>query len=214
MVIRRGHINFSIKYISNILMATRKGSVRVYFKEEQRLGNSPQIWFMYIAFLIFLAGSGWVFYQELILSVPRGSRPTSDAQLQLTLVISLIVFSILIFFMHCIKLVTKIDEKSISIRFTPLQRKPKVITKEQISRYKIRKYKPIIEYGGWGLRATNDIPISYRRRRFGIAYNVSGNIGLQLYLTNTRKILIGTQNPTGIEHAMKKLMDEGGMIDG
>jgi hypothetical protein len=47
-------------------------------------------------------------------------------------------------------------------------------------------------YGGWGIK----------RGIGGLAYNVSGNQGLQLVLTDGRKILIGTQKPEQFINAM------------
>lgn len=193
----------------------KKGITRTYFKEEQSLSSSPQMWIMYLTFLVSVGITGYGLYQQLLLEKPWGNHPTSNTHMEIVFAAILIFMGALVFFMHRLKLLTQIDETSISIRFAPLQRKPRVITKEEISRYEIRKYRPIIEYGGWGLRTRRDSIISYRRRHFGIAYNVKGNMGLQLYLTNGKKILIGTQNPTGIERAMKKLMEEeGGIVDG
>jgi hypothetical protein len=59
----------------------------------------------------------------------------------------------------------------------------------------VRKYKPLAEFGGWGLR-------------FGVsgkAYNISGNKGLQLELTNNKKLLIGTQKPEELSEALNKI---------
>jgi hypothetical protein len=42
----------------------------------------------------------------------------------------------------------------------------------------------------------------------GITYNIMGHIGLQLYLSDGKKLLIGTQRPEAMKRAMKKLMEE------
>jgi hypothetical protein len=55
-----------------------------------------------------------------------------------------------------------------------------------------------MEYGGWGIR--------YGRK--GRAYNVSGNMGLDLTLKPSKSFLIGTQTPDSIRYAMEKLMRE------
>jgi hypothetical protein len=52
-----------------------------------------------------------------------------------------------------------------------------------IEKYEVITYDPILDYGGWGIKYN----------RHGKAYNVSGNKGLQLYLKNGKRILIGTQ---------------------
>ena len=83
-------------------------------------------------------------------------------------------------------------------QFKPFHLKEKHIKPDDINSFEVRKYKPIAEYGGWGIRAGG--------RKAGRAYNVSGNMGLQLYLKNNKKILIGTQKPGEIRKAMEAMM--------
>lgn len=80
---------------------------------------------------------------------------------------------------------TEINEKEIKIKFIPFIIKDKIIKWEDLSLCYVRQYNPIGEYGGWGYR-------------FGImgkgkAYNINGNIGLQLQFKDGKKLLIGTQ---------------------
>ncbi len=105
---------------------------------------------------------------------------------------SLVVFFItmlivigLILMVFFLTLKTKIDKEKIEITFRPLINKPKIYKWSDIERAYVRKYKPIWEYGGWGIR--------YRWN--SRAYNVSGNYGLQLHLKSGKKVLIGTQKP-------------------
>lgn len=74
----------------------------------------------------------------------------------------------------------------------------------------IRKYNPIAEYGGWGVRdgwfkfkifMTKAIRVDDTN----IAYNMSGNIGLQLKLINDKRVLIGTRKSTKMEDVLRKL---------
>ncbi|MCO4769699.1 MAG: hypothetical protein KDA24_06670 [Deltaproteobacteria bacterium] len=53
----------------------------------------------------------------------------------------------------------------------------------EIARAEVRTYRPIMEYGGWGLRWGPS----------GKAYNVYGTEGVQLTLTNDKRVLIGSQ---------------------
>ncbi len=39
-----------------------------------------------------------------------------------------------------------------------------------------------------------------------MAYTIAGNIGLQLYMADGKKFLLGKQNKQAIEYAMKKMM--------
>jgi hypothetical protein len=52
----------------------------------------------------------------------------------------------------------------------------------------VRKYNPLTEYGGWGYRTGFG-------KKSG-AMNVKGNIGIQIELSNGKKLLLGTQKKT------------------
>jgi hypothetical protein len=41
-----------------------------------------------------------------------------------------------------------------------------------------------------------------------MAYTISGNKGLQLYLKNGREVLLGTERPEAIAKAMKRMFEE------
>jgi len=91
-------------------------------------------------------------------------------------------------------LITEVRKDGIHLRFFPFHRKFKSYYYSDIESYEAREYKPIREYGGWGIRFVIG----------GIAYNVYGNKGLQLVLKNKKKILVGTQKPEEFYKAIKK----------
>ena len=97
------------------------------------------------------------------------------------------------------KLHTTIDEKGVQLRFAPFHRKAKRYSWYDISKCYTRKYRPISEYGGWGIR--------FFPNRNDIAYNVKGSMGIQLELKNGKKILIGTQRPEAADQIIKKYHD-------
>lgn len=84
-----------------------------------------------------------------------------------------------------LKLEVSIDNKSIRYKFFPFHLSWQSIEWADITEAEVRKYKPISEYGGWGLR------LGWK----GKAYTVSGNKGLQLYMKTGKKILFGTSRP-------------------
>ena len=96
-----------------------------------------------------------------------------------------------IWLFYSMKLITEIKGDSIHIKFSPFT--TKIIHFSEIIKYEIRQYRPIIEYGGWGIRFN----------RSGKAYTVSGNIGIQIQLSVGKGILIGTQQPNEFLQAMK-----------
>lgn len=84
---------------------------------------------------------------------------------------------------------TEITEDEIRLRYPPFINKPKVIPYSDIKSVQVRKYDPLGEYGGWGLR------YGWTNSKKNRAYNIKGNMGLQLVLNDDMRILIGTMKP-------------------
>ncbi len=84
---------------------------------------------------------------------------------------------------------TEITEDEIRFKYPPFINKPKVIPYSEIKTIQVRKYDPIGEYGGWGLR------YGWTNSKKNRAYNIKGNMGLQLELNDGMRILIGTMKP-------------------
>jgi len=160
-------------------------------------------------------------YQQLVKGIPWGDNPVSDKGIIITtLVISIVIVSIILIILN-LKLITKIDQEGIWFRMPPFLWKWKFISKDEIEKVEVRIYNLIKEYGGWGIPSGKINIISLNSLKFKIgswrygswtpdnggAYNVKGNIGIQLYLKNGKKILIGTQQKTSAEYAMKKMME-------
>lgn len=88
-----------------------------------------------------------------------------------------------------LRLKTTIHENGIEVYFFPFNFYRKRIAWGDITTVELRKYSPIAEFGGWGLR----------RGSRGRAFSAQGNMGLQLTMRNGKVLLIGTQNPVEIE---------------
>ena len=108
---------------------------------------------------------------------------------------AILIITTLLFYL--MRLETTIKSDGIYYRFFPFQVKLKKISWEDISQAYIRKYNPIMEYGGWGIR--NGF------LRSGKAYNVSGNEGLQIIYTNDKRFLIGTKKAEEIKSMLFQL---------
>ena len=80
---------------------------------------------------------------------------------------------------------TRIDEEGIHFKMKLFHWRERTIPWDDIEQIHVRKYSPLKEYGGWGMR--------YGRQ--GWAYNVRGNYGIQILKKNGKRILIGTQRP-------------------
>ena len=170
---------------------------RVQFYEEQRF---RQIWI----WIIILGSIGvWIYSMTVQVFMDHDFGNKMGSNLLLILLGLLPVLLIYLFF--SVKLITQADKEGVHYRFAPWQRKFRVIRPEDIQEYKIRKYRPLIEYGGWGVRQGS--------RKYGNAYNVSGNIGMQFILKNGKKILVGTQKADSFLRAVDKMMEKSNLQD-
>ena len=127
-------------------------------------------------------------------------RPISEAisnnqQLDSGQWVGVIILVIVILFILINRLETRIDEKGIYVKFFPAVPKFKFYPWEEISTTVVRKYSPLMEYGGWGLRLG----------RNGKAYNVKGNKGLQIKFKDGNALLIGTQKSEELERVLYNL---------
>jgi hypothetical protein len=91
-----------------------------------------------------------------------------------------------------LKLVTEVRDDGLYVRLFPLPFRR--IAWDEIESYYVRTYRPIREYGGWGIKQRN--------RGSGIAYNARGNRGVQLILRSGHRVLIGSQMPESLEAAI------------
>jgi hypothetical protein len=171
---------------------------KIYYEEHQSF-SSNGFWIValfsgLVPVIIFSVGM----YKQLYLGEPWGDNPMSDTELIITsIVVTLVIFGSVLLLTRA-TLIIKIDHEGLHYRYRPFINKERIITKAEIEKYEVRKYKPIGEYGGWGVRQSGFFGK-------GIAYNVTGNIGLQLYLVNGKKILFGTKRPEAILSAMNQL---------
>lgn len=168
---------------------------KVLFKEEQQF---RQWWNLLIVFVSVFSGIGfsaYALFQQIILGKQVGDSPAPNVVLIIT-----ILFLIVVLWVYLrIKLEVSVDNSGIHYRFFPLELKVKTILFAEIRKYEIRKYRPLVDYGGWGRK---------RSLRWGRAYNVSGDTGLQLYLNNGKKVLFGTQKPQALLYALDTAISE------
>jgi hypothetical protein len=155
------------------------------FHEVQRFG---QIW-VWLLVLMTSALAWWGTVQQLILKKPFGSRPTPDAVMLLIGMVFGIGFPL---FFLSLRLITEVRPDGICVRFVPLQRRFKRWACADIVGYELVTYRPIRDYGGWGIRSGPE----------GRAYNVSGNRGVKLTLRSRNRLLIGSQRPEQLAAAL------------
>jgi len=164
------------------------------FKETQRF---DQWWLIMIEVIVLLV---------VIISFIKDYRNNLDNDLTgMILVGSMIV---LVFgLVHFIRLETVIDENGISYRFFPILSKPRKILWSELTKCFVRKYSAISEYGGWGIRGiVRKGTFDFRGK--GRAFNIKGNMGIQLEYLDGGKLLIGTQQPENAKRAIEYYSDK------
>ena len=92
------------------------------------------------------------------------------------------------------KMTTQVDDDGITIRTLFFINRR--ISYDEIVTAQSVVYKPLRDFGGWG----------YRIGPGGKAYNMSGNLGVQLVLMRERRVLIGSQKPDDLAAAINGAM--------
>ena len=146
------------------------------FKEQQRF---TQPWLIIVLAISFLV----------VVSLILKEYISEDSEMRAVEVVTTIAtFLAAILPIFFLKLKTRIDEKGIHYQFSPLHLKQRTIAWSELKSAETRKYDAISEFGGWGIKGG----FLWKKSK-GVAYNVSGDIGIQLEFKNGKKILIGTK---------------------
>lgn len=109
--------------------------------------------------------------------------------------IPLLVITLLALFISSLKLKTIINKEGIRIKLTPFQSDTEVHSWNDIATARIRTYRPVPEYGGWGLR----------QGKSGRAVTLFGTCGLQIELKSGEKFLVGTFRPAELKRILRKI---------
>jgi len=152
-------------------------SQQLLFEEEQRF-TQAWLWIPLIAFAVLHAG--------LIL----WALPLASVSLVTTA-----VWGGVILFLYFARLMTSIFPDRLVLHYFLLFVRKEILL-EDIERAEVVRYRPLLDYGGWGIH------YSMRFRRW--AYNVSGNKGVILYLKDGRSLLIGSQRAEAFIAAIER----------
>lgn len=169
---------------------------KVLYTEEQRFTQ----WWIWVIMIISLLSVVIPFanaiYTQEVLNKTTGRSMSTEEIIISGISVLVLVGLILVIFIYS-KLKTKITTDYVMVSFPPFIRKWKKISSDEIENYEVRNYKPIREYGGYGIK---------RGFKHGQSYTISGKVGLQLYLTNGKRLLIGTKRRQAIKFAMDKFV--------
>jgi len=169
------------------------GETELIFREEQRFA----LWLRWLLALS-MAFAVVLTIFSLVEIYPEQGPPPEVLPIILLAISGIFVPTAIGVLFCLLKLETEVRSDSLYVRYFPFHIHFKRFTTDDLSEYYARKYKPIREYGGWGIRC------SFRK---GKAYNVSGNKGVQLVFKSGKRLLIGSQRAEELEEAIRSIME-------
>jgi hypothetical protein len=169
------------------------GGEEVIFREVQRF-TQPWLWALVAITAVF---AWFAFFYELFDSLSGSGR---DGEIWLiALVWVLVGLGVPALVILC-KLVVEVRRDGLYYRYHPFHRTTHRFSREEIKTCAARTYRPIVEYGGWGMRGA-------WKKGGGRAYNVYGNRGLQLELVDGKRVLFGSQRADELAAAVEKITE-------
>jgi hypothetical protein len=159
------------------------GTAELY-REEQLFART---WF-WIPVAVVVVVAWYFFFRELNWS-PEATRPRAAIWFMF---IAVGVLTPALFF--SMRLIVTVNRRELGIRMWPLYRRTVAIG--DIKTVEAVTFRPILEFGGWGVR------YSMRRKAWG--YTVSGKEGVQMELSNGKRILVGSEQNNRLAAAIEQ----------
>jgi hypothetical protein len=170
-----------------------------YFEEVQRLRDNRWI----IALLIVIGVMSvfpFVFglYWQVGQGVPFGNKPMTNTELVIMLFVMVFAVGMMAFVMMTLRLEVRIDEDGIHYRMFPVKWEWRVVKPVEIAEYTFADRYKLFETGGIGHHRN----VLKKMRSF----RISGGKHITIRFNDGHRLLLGTQDLTGMEWAMRKLM--------
>lgn len=154
----------------------------ILYIETQKF-NQLWLWALLVGILIIeIVFIGYGLLKQIVFKEPWGDKPMSDLGLVLFAVWAIGIPMIVMYMFSITSLEIRIYPSGVYLRYFPFHIKYRCIPWDSIDEIVGRKYNPILEYGGWGIRWHLN----------SWAYTVSGNHCIELR-KGKKKIILGTQ---------------------
>jgi hypothetical protein len=144
----------------------------VYFREEQKFE-----WFWTVVWMVPVVMIGYGLYRQ--------------AMSPILLWPALVVTAVVVVWMNQSKLISEVRSDVLWIRFVLLSSE-RAIPWREIRRVEAITYRPIKDFGGWGVR--------WAAR--GIVYNARGKRGVRMELASGERVLVGSQRAEDLARAI------------
>ena len=156
------------------------------FRETQKIG----LFWVGLTLVLCFPPASWTFVQQVILGKPVGDNPGPDWVVWL---IFILIGVCLPAFIMSLRLEVEVLEDCLRVRFFPLRTRR--ILFGEIRSCAVRTYRPLREYGGWGIKYG---------RTFGWSYTLSGDRGVQLELEGGKRLLVGSHRADELAKAVEE----------
>ena len=179
-----------VRYINKVM--------RIFFEEKQRF---TQWWLWTILIFVALMVTGIfinALYVQLVLGKPWGDEPMSDEGLIGFTIFMITAMAIMLMVFFSAVLEIRVDRNGITYRYFPLIRRERIINREDIQHFEVKKY----FLRGYGIR------YNFRGEK---TINVKGHMGMEITTQNGRRLMLGTQKPEEFLHALD-LMKKGSNV--
>jgi vacuolar-type H+-ATPase subunit I/STV1 len=168
----------------------------IFFREVQRMIDAPTVLIsLLILFVLFLGVFAYFYFIHDQLT-PKTASDLPDWGKYVGLIIAsiAIVGSVLLILLAA--LIIEVRPDALYVQYYPIHLKPRKILYETISGYQVLTYRPIRDYGGWGLKHGPK----------GKVYNVKGNRGVELTFTDGKTLMLGSQRPEEFALALENVL--------
>lgn len=170
-----------------------------YFEEVQRMrDNRWLITFIFAIAIVSTLPLVYALYWQIGKDVPFGKEPMKDSEL---IVITLLVFigvAGMMIILFSLKLEVRIDEQGVHYRMLPIKWDWRVVAPNEIVEYHFTDRYKMFESGGLGHHRN-----IFKNTR---SFRIWGGKHVTIKFRDGHRLLLGTQDPGGMEWAMRKLM--------
>lgn len=139
---------------------------------------------------------GWGIYRQIITGQPWGNKPMSDTALILIAIFAVASASAITVALFAVQMRTLVYPNRVVLRYRPF--KTRVTLASEISAASSATYRPIRDFGGWGVRR------SIRRNAW--IYSMTGDQAVDLTLDGDIHLFIGTRRPVELESAIRSIL--------
>lgn len=181
-----------IKTTENSASSPEEEIKGIIFKEQQRFSN----WILWLLLISMAVGVWFWFVASIILSTGVSTGMEESITPAWFVVLVWIIVGIVIpLFVFILRFDLQIEDGEIKFQYFPFHIKPKRLSIKEIQNYKIVRFDPLGDYGGWGIR----------KKANTIGYITASGRGVIVLLDGEMQLTFGSDQPKELYLAIDKV---------